>query len=90
MAKTLTLRLDDNQEKHLESLMAHMNIKTASKALSASMETYIDLDEANTYLSELLKSKNEKIHLLEQRIDSAREAALNLIDSTSQQDIFDH
>ena len=45
MSKTLTLRLDDDQEKRLNLLMLFLNEKTAAKSINTAIESYISLKE---------------------------------------------
>jgi hypothetical protein len=88
MSKTLTLRLDDQQELTLLKLMSSVNQKTSAKAIDYTIRNYFTLTAQN---SELIQ-QNEKLHLrvklLEEVMLRSRNVATLFLESVSQDELF--
>ncbi len=89
MAKTLTLRLLDDEGKQLDKLLkAEPYIKTASKFLINCMKSYPRHIDRIADLEDQVRHLEEKCHVLEDRIEGARSAAALLLEKTGQDDLL--
>jgi len=88
MSKTLTLRLDDDQEKRLNLLMLFLNEKTAAKSINTAIESYISLKEDIENIEDEFLNLSAKNDHLKQVISNARESASKILDVVNQKELF--
>jgi hypothetical protein len=81
-SKTLTLRLDDIETKALSEVTAYLNEKTASKAISALIRSYMADLKAHERLLDKVESLQQSILDHEERVEALRELAQTILDET--------
>lgn len=83
MAKTLTLRLSDDQEQVIDQLMAHLNQRTASKALldaaALVLRQHQDIQQLKTELQHANHLAFERYQVLE-RLEAAMTNGIELLE----------
>lgn len=88
MYKTLTLRLNEDQARLLESVIYEYQENTASKAIHRALQDVIPQRANHDVLQDEVKRLREQVSVLEQRISAARHAAALLLEKVSQEDIL--
>jgi predicted DNA-binding protein len=88
MSKTLTLRLDDEQEKTLLKLMSAVNQKTSAKSIDYAIENYFILNEENSKLKEQNSKLILRLKHLDQVMLRSRNVATLFLESVSQDELF--